>query len=123
MNVPGATTSSVYGPNLLPNGAIQLVGSYKNGTGTVNGFLFQGTTAELSQAANYTTIDYPGAKYTYVHSTMGGLAVGNADGPEGNAPLGTGHAFLYNIAQGTLTDIVYPGRRRRPRRTASGTTA
>ncbi len=33
---------------------------------------------------------------------MGGLAVGNADGPEGNAPLGTGHAFLYNVAQNTF---------------------
>jgi hypothetical protein len=109
VNVPGATTSSVYGPNLLPNGEVQLVGSFKNGTGTVNGFLFQGTTADLAQAADYTTIDYPGAQYTYVHSTMDGLAVGNADGPEGNAPIGTGHAFLYNIALGTLTDIVYPG--------------
>ncbi|HEY2155147.1 MAG TPA: right-handed parallel beta-helix repeat-containing protein, partial [Isosphaeraceae bacterium] len=37
------------------------------------------------------------------------LAVGNADGPEGNAPIGTGHSFLYNIASGTLSDIVYPG--------------
>ena len=109
VNVPGATTSSVYGPNLLADGEVQLVGSYKNGTGTVNGFLFQGTTADLAQASHYITVDYPGAKYTYVHSTMGGLAVGNADGPEGNAPLGTGHAFLYNIAQRALTDIVYPG--------------
>ncbi|WP_165226892.1 beta strand repeat-containing protein [Aquisphaera insulae] len=109
VNVPGATSSSVYGPNLLPDGSIQLVGSYKNGTDTVNGFLYQGTTADLSDAANYTTIDYPGAQYTYVHSVMGGLAVGNADGPEGDAPLGTGHAFLYNIAAGTLSDIVYPG--------------
>ena len=109
VNVPGATASSVYGPNLLSDGTIQLVGSYKNGTGTVNGFLYQGTTADLSQAGGYTTIDYPGAKYTYVHSTMGGLAVGNADGPEGIAPLGTGHAFLYDIAAGTISDIVYPG--------------
>ena len=29
---------------------------------------------------------------------MGGLAVGNADGPEGNLPIGTGHAFLYDVA-------------------------
>ena len=28
-------------------------------------------------------------QYTYVHSTMGDLAVGNADGPEGDAPIGT----------------------------------
>src|SRR5262249_31769183 len=48
--------------------------------------------------------------YTYIHSTMGNLAVGNADGPEGNAPLGTGHAFIYDVNQGAITtDIVYPG--------------
>jgi hypothetical protein len=29
----------------------------------------------------YTTIDVAGATVTYVHSTMGGLAVGNANGP------------------------------------------
>ncbi len=41
---------------------------------------------------------------------MGDLAVGNADGPEGNAPLGTGHAFIYGVSQARiLTDIVYPG--------------
>ena len=40
VNVPGATTSSVYGPDLLPNGEVQLVGSYKRGTGTVNGFRY-----------------------------------------------------------------------------------
>jgi hypothetical protein len=109
VNVPGATSSSIYGSNTLPDGTLQLVGSYKNGDGTVHGVLFQGTTADFSNPADYTTIDYPGATYTYVHSTMGGLAVGNADGPEGNAPIGTGHSFLYNIATGTLSDIVYPG--------------
>jgi trimeric autotransporter adhesin len=110
VNYPNATSSSVYGPDLLPNGDVRLVGSYKNGDGTVHGFLFQGSTADLSQAGGYRTIDYPGAKYTYMHSTMGNLAVGNADGPEGNAPLGTGHALLYDVATSTLLpNIVYPG--------------
>ena len=110
VNFPGATSTSVYGPDLLPDGSIRLVGSYKNGDGTVHGFFYEGTLAGLNQANNYRTIDYPGAKYTYIHSTMGGFAVGNADGPEGNAPLGTGHAFLYDIAHNVLLpDIVYPG--------------
>ncbi|QEH36148.1 hypothetical protein OJF2_47080 [Aquisphaera giovannonii] len=109
VNVPWGTSSSLYGPNLLSDGSLQLVGTYRAGSDVVNGFLFQGTTSELSQSANYTTIDYPGAQYTYVHSTMGGLAVGNADGPEGDAPLGTGHAFVYDIATAAITDIVYPG--------------
>jgi hypothetical protein len=110
VNVPGATSTSVYGPDVVSGDGVRLVGSYKNGNGTVQGFLFQGTTAGLSQAGNYRTIDYPGATYTYVHSTMGDLAVGNGDGPEGNAPLGTGHAFLYDVASGSLLpDIIYPG--------------
>jgi trimeric autotransporter adhesin len=110
VNYPGATTTSVYGPDNLGGGGVRLVGSYKNGDGTVHGFLYQGTVADLSQSGNYQTIDYPGAKFNYVHSTMGGLAVGNADGPEGNLPLGTGHAFLYDVARNAfLPDIVYPG--------------
>lgn len=115
VDYPGAASTSVYGPNNLGGGSLQLVGSYRNSNSTsnpvvVNGFLFQGTTADLTNPAAYRTIDYPGAAYNYVHSTMGGLAVGNADGPTTNSPLGTGHAFLYNIAQGAITtDIVYPG--------------
>jgi trimeric autotransporter adhesin len=110
VNYPNATTTSVYGPDSLNGNQVRLVGSYKNGDGTVHGFLFQGTSADLSQSSDYRTIDFPNAQYTYVHSTMGDLAVGNADGPEGNAPIGTGHAFLYDVAQNTfLPDIVYPG--------------
>jgi trimeric autotransporter adhesin len=110
VDYPGATSTSVYGPDVLPDGGVRLVGSYKNGNGVVNGFVFQGSTSDLSVSGDYQTIDYPGATYTYVHSTMGDLAVGNADGPEGNAPLGTGHAFLYDVAQNKLLpDIVYPG--------------
>ena len=110
VNYPGSIASSVYGPNDLGGGELQLVGTYRTGNDVVQGFLFQGTTADLTQSRNYRTIDYPGAQFTYVHSTMGGLAVGNADGPEANLPIGTGHAFLYNVAQSTIvTDIVYPG--------------
>ena len=110
VNYPGATSTSVYGPDQTRDGLTRLVGSYRDGDGFVHGFAYQGTTAGLSGTAGYRTIDYPGAQYTYVHSTMGGLAVGNADGPEGNAPIGTGHAFLYDLTRGAfLHDIVYPG--------------
>ena len=110
VNYPNATSTSVYGPDIVSGNELRLVGSYRSGSGTVNGFLFQGTTADLTQSGDYETIDYPGAQYTYVHSTMGDLAVGNADGPEGNAPIGTGHAFLYDVADNEfLPDVVYPG--------------
>jgi hypothetical protein len=109
VNVPGAASTSVYGPDVVAGNVLRLVGSYRNGQGDVNGFVFQGTTSGLTDSNNYRTIAYPGATYTYVHSTMGDLAVGNADGPEGNAPIGTGHAFIYSHSQDQIiTDIVYP---------------
>jgi trimeric autotransporter adhesin len=119
VNFPGATNTSVYGPDNLDNSAVRLVGSYRNADFAtaaveVNGFLFEGTTADLTQGSSYRTVDYPGAKFNYVHSTMGGLAVGNYDSPVDhgafNLPLGPGHAYIYDVAQAKfLTDVVYPG--------------
>lgn len=118
VNYPNAATTSVYGPDNQGNGVVGLVGVYKNADFatapvTINGFLFVGTTNQLSNSSLYTTIDYPGAKYNYVHSTMEGLVVGNYDSPAAHGqdglPLGPGHAFLYSIAKKTfLTDIVFP---------------
>ncbi len=111
VNYPGAASTSVYGPDNLAGDQVRLVGSYKNGEDVVHGFVFEGTTTDLSTSGNYRTIDYPGAKFNYVHSTMGGLAVGNYDGPTANGqPLGVGHAYIYDVAKGTfLTDLVFPG--------------
>jgi hypothetical protein len=119
VNYPGAASTSVYGPDNLDGDLLRLVGSYKNADAStaavaVNGFLFEGTTDDLANSANYRTIDYPGARFNYVHSTMGGFAVGNYDSPvdhgSGGLPLGPGHAYIYNIAQNTFpTDIVFPG--------------
>lgn len=123
VNYPNAFNSSVYGPNLISEGPdagqLQLVGTYRNAdyeTADVfsHGFLFQGTTDDLDDADHYTEISYPGAKYNYVHSTMGGLVVGNYDSPlevgTQELPLGPGHAYLYDIESETfLTDIVFPG--------------
>ena len=119
VNYPGTTnggTTSVYGPDNQGSGNLGLVGSYKNAnaasaTVKVNGFAFQGTTSTLSDASDYQTVDYPGAEFNYVHSEMGGLAVGNYDsGTASGAPLGAGSAYIYNVAQKTfVTGIVYPG--------------
>jgi hypothetical protein len=105
VNYPGAVKTSVYGPCNLGGGTVQLVGSYTAaGTHITNGFLFSGTVAYLSQAANYRTIAYPGATSTVVHSTMGGFAVGVYQPPTGPVK-----AFLYDIAHGQfLPDIVFP---------------
>ena len=65
------TATSVYGPDNLGGGVYRLVGSYHEGDGIIHGFIFQGTTAELSQPQNWSTYDYPNSTYTFVHSTMG----------------------------------------------------
>jgi trimeric autotransporter adhesin len=119
VNYPGALATSVYGPDNLAGNNLRLVGTYRNSDYatapvTVNGFLFEGTTADLGNAGNYLTIDYPGAKFNYLHSSMGGLVVGNYDNPAAHGtqglPLGPGHAFIYDIATDTfITDVVFPG--------------
>jgi hypothetical protein len=119
VNYPGAFNTSIYGPNNLGDGNLQLVGVYKNpdfatADVEVNGMLFQGTVDDLNDPSAYTTIDYPGAKFNYVHSTMNGLVVGNYDSAiehgNLNLPLGPGHAYIYSIADDNFVkDIVYPG--------------
>lgn len=117
VDYPGALSSSIYGPDNLGGDRIALVGSYRGGhpltdPTTVHGMIFQGTIADLRHGGgSYQTIDYPGATYNYVHSVMGGLAVGNYDGPTASgAPLGPGHDYIYNTAtEQFVASIVYPG--------------
>jgi len=124
VNFPGAAATSIYGPANVAGGIIRLVGTYRNADAetaavTVNGFLFEGTSAELADSTKYHTINRAGAKFNYIHSTMGGLAVGNYDRPVDhntfNLPLGPGHAALYDVSDPDnirfLTDIVFPGAR------------
>ena len=102
----GAATTSVYGPDLLSNGQLRLVGSYTTGNGQTQGFLFQGTLADLSNSSDYRTIDDPNDTYTYIHSTMGDLAVGNGGDVRGE----TDNAFIYSVSQAKIvTGILYPG--------------
>ena len=111
VRVPGAMSTSVYGPDNLGGNRVRLVGSYINSSSdTRHGFLFEGTTADLTNGTGtYTTIDVAGATFTYVHSTMGGLAVGNAEGPTVGDPQGTGEAFLYDVAtKQFISDIRFP---------------
>ena len=106
--------TNVYGPDVVNSTTLRLVGTYNNSAaGTVNSFIYTGTTSEFNNPANFSSLTFPGATYTYAHSTAGGLVVGNNDNPvdhgEADLPYGPGQAFLYNIAQQTWTDIAYPG--------------
>ncbi len=109
---PEATSTSVYGPDDAGQGRLQLVGSYKNGTDVVNGFLYQGTTQQLTDSSRYQTISLEGNKFNYLHSVMGHLLVGNCDNPiqygQYSLPLGPGNAFIYNIKKQTFDFIVFP---------------
>ena len=111
VNYPNAATTSVYGPdNLGGTATCGWSGVTRTATAPSMAFSSRARPPTSRRAATTGRSTIPTRQYTYVHSTMGDLAVGNADGPEGNAPLGTGHAFLYDVAQNTfLTDIVYPG--------------
>lgn len=121
VNYPLAMDSSVYGPDNLSGSTVRLVGTYRNADYAiapveVNAFLYEGpnTTIGLADPGNYRTIDYPGAKYNYAHSTAGGLVVGNYDSPAAHGanglPFGPGHAYIYDVATDTfIEDIAYPG--------------
>jgi hypothetical protein len=111
VNDPVGSMTSVYGVNNPGGGQVQLVGSYVTAdSSTRYGFSFQGKIDDGAVTGTYTTIATQGATFNYVHSTMGGLAVGNYDGPTASGlPLGPGHAFLYNVESGQfVTDIRFP---------------
>jgi len=100
------TLTSCYGPNNGINGAIQVVGAYKrDSTGNRNlGFLYEGP---LNGSGKWTTITPGGSNKdevydVFVHSTMGGLAVGNYD-LKGKPT--SGYSFIYDIEN--QTDFTY----------------
>ncbi len=112
VNFPGASQTSVYGVNNLGGNQVQLVGSYVNAdSSTRHGFFFQGTYGDGAVTGTFSTLDVPGATFNYIHSTMGGLAVGNSDGPTASGlPLGPGIANVYNVSTGqVVANVKFPG--------------
>ena len=113
INYPGGsgTATSVYGPDDLGNGEVLLVGTYVlAGDETRYGFAFRGNLATMAtdvlNPANYETI-WNGSEFNYLHSTMGGLAVGNSI--TSNTPNERGRAYIYDFQTQQFTDIVFPG--------------
>lgn len=99
------TGTSVYGPNNGTNSNnIQAVGEYTTvETGTRGlGFLYQGP---FDGSGTWTTLhpvplDGSPVIFTFAHSTMGGLVVGNFD-----THLSNGHAFIYDINIESYTEL------------------
>ena len=105
INYPGSNITSVYGPDYIGKGIYRLVGSYrKDQDEIIYGFFFQGSITNFNNHINYKTISV-GSSYTYVHSTMNNILVGNYD--EYN--LGPINAFLMIIDIGKIIKISYPG--------------
>jgi hypothetical protein len=110
------TATSVYGPDNLSNG-VRLVGSYRiNPTTVFNyGFVWECMTSLIPSGGVFRQIAYPGATYQFTHSTMGSLAVGNADGPQPvgsnlTLPIGPGIAYIYDLTKNIfVANIVFPG--------------
>jgi hypothetical protein len=111
INAPGAATTSLYGPDNLTNGDVAVVGVYKTGTNATNivhGTIGQGSLSDLSTGGGiWTTVDYTNATHTYVHSMMGGYAVGNADTNLLEDPTNNEHAFIYNVATPGFEDVSF----------------
>jgi hypothetical protein len=120
INYPGGTgtATSVYGPDYLGDGKVLLVGTYVLPEDTDDeiryGFAFRGNldnmAADAANPENYETI-WNGSDFNYLHSTMGGLAVGNYI--TSNTPNEQGRAYIYDFLQTDplkqFTDIVFPG--------------
>ncbi len=117
---PGGDTlsTSIYGPDNLQGGDIRLVGVYRltsdnPATNFNHGFIWEGSPSDLPSGGTFTPINYPGAVYQYTHSTMGNLAVGNADGPKKvgkqTLPIGPGIAYIYDVeTQAFVAEVQYP---------------
>jgi hypothetical protein len=115
------TATSVYGPDNTGNSrnpAVRLVGSYRQNSSVTNyGFVWDGKLTDLAAAGSpdtnnksggiFRTIAYPGSIYQFTHSTMGDLAVGNADGPyvtiSNQIPVGPGIAYICDLTKPDLT--------------------
>lgn len=111
LNYPSSTGMTVtgtalYGPNNGDkSGTIQAVGNYTTQeTGTITiGCLYEGP---LDGSGKWTTLIPTSGEpviNTIVHSTMGGLVVGNYD-----TRLIAGKAFLYDIKTQTYYDLTHP---------------
>jgi len=122
----GAEGTSVYGPDNLGSGQVNLVGAYTlppNSDSTpdvsdpaIVGFTYtgatDGSTSSGWRSVRGTTQLGTAGTYTFVHSVDGGLAVGNCDNAGRDNLTGyfslSSTAFIVELATGNQTQIRYP---------------
>ncbi|WP_177733464.1 hypothetical protein [Flavobacterium inviolabile] len=114
VNFPSTPTAEVvntscYGPNNGPYGTVQIVGSYKITASADKapsgnlGFYYEGP---IDGSGTWIQVSPNGGNTNnvFVHSVMGGLAVGNYDIENDK----NGYAFLYNTINNECTDFKVP---------------
>jgi len=114
VNFPNALATSAYNSDVpdVDAAPLRVVGTYRNNTATIFGFLFRGTVDELNDSTRFRTIQI-GSLFTFAHAVMGDLVVGTnnnaAQSNTFNLPLGPINAFVYNIETGLSDKVHFPG--------------
>nr|WP_199002110.1 hypothetical protein [Flavobacterium sp. ASV13] len=114
VNFPSTPTAAVintscYGPNNGPHGSVQIVGSYKIAASTGKapsgnlGFYYEGP-VDGSGTWVQVSPNEGNTNNVFVHSIMGGIAVGNYDVENDK----NGYAFLYDTATKEYTELKLP---------------
>ncbi len=90
--------TSCYGPNNGENGNIELVGAYIKSSSPKNnlGFYYAGP---MDGSGTWSTVTPNNGDNTnvFMHSVMGGLAVGNYQSNAADENTANAHAFVYNV--------------------------
>ena len=109
-NFPGSASTSFYGPDNDGSGNVIVAGSYTlpSTPTTQRGLVYQGP---ATGGGTWLGLDMSSlivrpqesAIFTFAHSTMGGLVVGDFD-----TDLETGRAFVYSLNSNSYTELVKP---------------
>lgn len=102
--VDNVVNTSCYGPNNLPNGNVQIVGSYKvSGDSTTFGLYYEGL-PDGSGKWKTVSPNNGDTENVFVHSVMRGYAVGNYD-----TKVYSATAFIYDVQKNTFQEIAVEG--------------
>lgn len=105
ISYPGSSITNLYNVDYIGNDIYRLVGIFSTNPDNINGFLYEGKLNEFSNKDNYKNI-LIGKKYTYVHSVIGNVLIGNYNDIKNEK--NTISAFLYIIDVGKIINVVYP---------------